>query len=162
HWAWLLVKPGEVPITAEPLIYTRSAHQLDKAGFQYEALMALRSGARVWPQASIALMALGNAEYLAGNIESANAAFIQEIKQRRDNAAAWNNLAYGLSASQCHHQALAAISCALQQQPDNENYRRSAREIENLASKPLNTRSPQSTVLHQCAIPACPPVDQDN
>ena len=145
HWAYILVRPGDIPVTAMPLNYTKASHQLDLSGFKNEALTALRSGASKWPDESIVLMALGNAEYAAGNYKQSSQAFLKEISLDQSNANAWNNLAYSEAARNCKSAAIKAVQCALALKPDDPNIQSSAREIESM----------RITEERGCPIPEC-------
>jgi len=134
YWAYVLLKPGEIPRTANPVTYTSVSHDLDTSGFKNEALNAFRQGARRWPDNPVVIMALGNSEYAAGNYDSAEKAFEREIKLRADNAAAWNNLAYTFAAKNCKNKAVDAINCAVLIEPNEMNYQQSADEIATLSA----------------------------
>ncbi len=134
HWAYVFVQPGEVPLTATPLNYTQAGQNLLQSGLTTEALKAFRQGAKKWPDNSIVLMALGNAEYSAGHYTQAATAFNREIELRALNASAWNNLAYALAANNCKAAALKAISCANRIKPDDVNIQKSMLEIKTTAS----------------------------
>lgn len=145
HWAYVLLKPGKVPVTAQPLEYTRASQSLLTSAPGTAALEAFRAGAKRWPQESIVLMALGNAEFAAGHYARADQAFSVEIGLRRDNAAAWNNLAYAMAARSCGESANRAIQCALQLAPNDQNLHGSAIELGTMGQ--LNTGT--------CEIPDC-------
>lgn len=147
HWAYILVKPGEVPLTASPLAYTKASHSLESSGFKKSTLKALRAGASRWPEESILLMALGNAEYAARNYDKANQSFSRELQLRPDNAAAWNNLAYTLAARSCKSAALKAIACALELTPEDQNLQSSALELRAMEVK---SQGKGSCKVRQC------------
>ncbi|MCW9025541.1 MAG: PA2778 family cysteine peptidase [Gammaproteobacteria bacterium] len=130
HWAYIFVTPGIIPVTANSLDYTQAIHQLDLSGFRQEALLAYQAGARNWPQDELVLMAWGNAEFENNNLMSAEKAFRQALKHHPVNVTAWNNLAYVLSARQCHARAIEAIQCALNIKPDDKNIQDSSRDIQ--------------------------------
>jgi len=129
HWSYVVIKPGEIPFTANPIDYTQASQDLQSSGFPRQALKAFRAGAKRWPDNSITLMALGNSEYAAGNYDKALLAFYSELNQRKTNASAWNNLAYVLAAKNCKDQALQAVNCAMSLSPSDKNIEQSLLEI---------------------------------
>ncbi len=129
HWAYIFVSPGQIPLTATPLNYTQASSELQQSGFTASALTAFRQGAKKWPGDSIVLMALGNAEYAAGNYTQATTAFNRELEIRALNASAWNNLAYALAAKNCTKEAIKAIHCANKIAPNDLNIQKSLLEI---------------------------------
>lgn len=146
YWAYVFVKPGEIPVTAQPVPYTRAGHDLQMSGFPDRALRAFRRGAQRWPDHSIVLMALGNAEFEAGHYDRAQQAFSRELELRADNAIGWNNLAYALANRHCGFQALEAVRCAIALEPNNSNFRQSLDDIRGM------TRASVSA----CEVPVCP------
>jgi len=147
YWAYVMVKPGNIPATANALNYTQAARDLNKAGFNSEALDAHRQAAVHWPQQLITHMTLGNAEFAADNLNAANQAFQQAITLVPDNAQAWNNLAYTLAAQQCPTAAINAINCAVKLAPTDPNI---------IASQAELSHQPQATSTHCSSVPRCP------
>jgi hypothetical protein len=129
HWAYVLVPPGTVPATANPFEYLKAALALEQTGKMGAALAAYRTASARWPDNQTALLALGNAEYAAGNLESAEEAFHKVLSHYPLAADAWNNLAYVMSARGCGETALQAIKCAQMLAPGNRNIRDSVKEL---------------------------------
>lgn len=129
HWSYVVNKPGEIPFTANPVDYTQASQDLQSSGFPQQALKAFRAGVSRWPDNHITLMALGNSEYAAGNYDKALLAFNSELNQRKNNATAWNNLAYVLAAKNCKDQAIQAVNCAISLSPNDKNIQQSLLEI---------------------------------
>lgn len=129
HWAYILVNPGEIPLTANPVNYIQTSHDLALSGFEIKALKSFRQAAKRWPANSIVLMTLANTEFSAGNYDRAEQAFNRELNQRPDNVTAWNNLAYVLASKNCKTQAVEAIHCAALISPDDKNIQKSKNEI---------------------------------
>lgn len=146
NWAYVFVEPESLPASAEALSYIRSCHELFQAGFKQEAVLAFRQGAVAWPEESLVLMALANAEYQIGDYEAAYNVFINELRLHPANASAWNNLAYTLIKRACYSEAHAAVECARQLAPEDENIQQSLMDI--MAIQDENAA--------QCAIPICP------
>jgi tetratricopeptide (TPR) repeat protein len=92
HWAMLALKPGQLPVTAEPGTYTSAAAALERvnvAGAQQAFTAALAR----WPDDRAALLGAGNSAYALGQREAAAKAYRQAVAQHPDFADAWNNLA---------------------------------------------------------------------
>lgn len=133
YWAYVFVQPGAIPSTANPVDYTQASQDLHNHGFNDHALKSFRQGTVKWPENSIALMALANAEYSAGNFTHAIDAFKRELEHRVKNATAWNNLAYVLAAKNCKLEAIKAISCANALLPDDFNIQQSLLELQRMS-----------------------------
>jgi len=132
RWALVILPPGKIPATAEPLAYSRAVHDLALAGHSHAALNAFRASAGRWPRERISLMAWGNAEYTSGSLERAEKAFRQAILYHPESADAWNNLAYALAARSCRREALQAIACGQEMAPTDVNLQASAEELNQL------------------------------
>ena len=148
HWAYVFVRPGIIPATATPLTYTRAVHDLDNSGFSDLALLAYRQSADRWPDHSVVLMSLGNAEYTAQNYDKAEQAFRHELLLRATNASAWNNLAYTLMAKNCRKEAVNAIRCAQSLLPEDDNIQHSLIDIKNMPDKDFPKKN--------CKVIECP------
>jgi len=70
-------------------------------------------------------MVLGNAEFMAGNYDNAISVFNRELKLRKNNESAWNNLAYVLAAKNCIAEATKVIICANSLSPNDLNIQKS-------------------------------------
>lgn len=146
HWAQVVLPPGKIPATAEPLAYMQAVHALEQTGKIEQALIANRVAAKHWADDRTVLMAWGNAEYGAGYLEQAEHAFRQVIDHYPAAVDAWNNLAYVLAARKCGSIAREAINCALKLKPGDENIQGSARELK---QHPFSNRE-------GCMSVACP------
>jgi len=146
YWAYVLVQPGEIPVTAEALTYSHAASDLFKAGFQAEALSSFHAATERWTDQALPHMVLGNAKYDEKDYPAAQQAFQGAILAEPDNAQAWNNLAYVYVAQQCRVAAIKAIGCAVRLNPDDKNLASSLKEI-------VGQRDIKAG---QCDIPKCP------
>ncbi len=153
YWGVVIVPPGQIPVTATPLGYLRAAYDLELVGRHSEAAAAYHSAQYRWPDESAAALALGNLEYRKGEYLAAERVYREALLTHPQQPMLWNNLAYTLAARHCVAEALAAVRCARQLAPDDENIVDSEREI--LAAeqsnsspaticKPLWCASPQS------------------
>lgn len=146
HWAYVMVAPDEVPVTANVLQYSRSASDLMQSGHQQAALTAFKTASQRWPDQALPQMTLGNAYYAMEDYQAARAAFSRAVEIEPDNAQAWNNLAYALTASQCRVGAIKAIGCAVRLDPDDQNLSDSLKDIVGQREVPAG----------QCNVPRCP------
>lgn len=146
HWAYVIVPPDEVPVTANVVEYSRSAVALMQSGREEAALQAFHTAGEYWPDQALPQMTLGNALYAKEQFEAAQAAFTRAISNEPDNAQAWNNLAYVLTARQCRVGAIKAIGCAVRLDPDDHNLSDSLKEIVGKRDVPAG----------QCEVPKCP------
>jgi len=129
HWAYVLVQPGQIPVTAEPLSYTKAAGDLLQAGFEQEALSSFNAAAKHWPDKALSHMVLGNTQYKTNDYAGAQQSFSQAVMAEPENAQAWNNLAYVYLAQQCRVAAIKAIGCAVRLAPADQNLSDSLKDI---------------------------------
>ena len=129
QWAYVVMPPGDIPVTATPNSYLLAAYDLERAGFEKLALESYRGAAIKWPHNVTALMALGNSEYSMGNMTRAQSVFTRVIQQQPEDGSAWNNMAYALAAGGCHQAAVSAVQCASQLAPTDNNIMQSLNEI---------------------------------
>ncbi len=146
HWAYVMLPPDQVPVTANLIEYTRSAMTLMQSGRKQSAVSALEIASKHWPDQALPYMALGNMLYQTQDFAAAQAAFTHAITNEPDNAQAWNNLAYVMTAQQCRVAAIKAIGCAVRLAPDDQNLSDSLKEIV----------AQQDIPAGQCAVPKCP------
>ncbi len=137
YWAYVFTQSGKIPSTVSVIEHIKASNELEKSkGIEY-SIAAYRSGLKRWPENSLMLMALSNAEYALNNWQASINLLQQEISLRPDNSTAWNNLAYALMANDCKQQALLAAECAIELSPEDANISHSYAEIQQ--SKSGNT-----------------------
>ena len=146
YWAYILVEPGQIPVTAKPLNYTKAATELSKAGFKKEALASFRAATDHWPNQALPHMVLGNAQYQANQYSNAQQSFSKAVTAESENAQAWNNLAYSYLAQQCRVAAIKAIGCAVRIAPNDQNLSDSLKDI--VGQRDIKPG--------QCNVPQCP------
>ena len=146
YWAYVIVPPDEVPVTANPVGFTRGASDLMKSGHQQQALQAFKAAGEHWPDKVLPQMTLGNVLYAMEDYKGAQVAFSEAIRIEPENAQAWNNLAYVLLARECRLSAIKAIECAVRLEPDDANLSDSLKEIARQRDVPPG----------QCEVPRCP------
>lgn len=146
YWAYVLAEPGDIPVTANVLEYSRSATALMQAGYEESARKAFEAAGQHWPDQALPQMMLGNAFYAAKDYNKARLAFSRAVTIEPENAQAWNNLAYALTAAKCRVGAVKAIGCAVRLNPEDNNLADSLKEIVGQRDIPAG----------QCEVPRCP------
>lgn len=71
NWGVVLLPPEELPLTASPKKFLRSAYDLEKTGMIDEAITAYETAIKRWPDDIPTLFALGNAYYNLHQISKA-------------------------------------------------------------------------------------------
>jgi tetratricopeptide (TPR) repeat protein len=128
-WALVIVPIGEIPATAEPLPYLKTAYAFEETGHQELALKAYQAASRHWPDNALIWMALGNVALFNRDWPEAVNAFNTASSLEPESIVSWNNLAYALHAYGCSAQAMKALQCGLNISPDDENLQDSWREL---------------------------------
>lgn len=120
-WALVIVPVGEIPETAEPLPYLKTAYAFEETGSNKLALKAYQAASKRWPETAITWVTLGNIEYKNHNWSEAVNAFKTALSIEPEAVTSWNNLAYALHADGCQKQAEIALQCGLKIAPENQN-----------------------------------------
>lgn len=96
HWAMVVLRPGEMPVEAEPLPYIEALTAFAGAGNVEAVGPAYAAAARRWPREP--LVQLGHANHLYGNRRYGQAADVLEslLAHHPDLPDAHNNLAHAL------------------------------------------------------------------
>lgn len=132
HWGRVVIRPGELPASAQMLKYLEVVSELERSGHLLQAITAYHAAASAWPDAPMAYFGLANALVTDQQIEPAIAAYRQLLQKSPDFAAGWNNYAYALKSAGCHLQAQSAASCARALAPDDTNVADTYREMSEL------------------------------
>jgi hypothetical protein len=134
YWALVVLKPGEMPITAEEMEVVRAAAGLERVKRHADAATAYEAILARWPRSFPAWMGLGNVRYALSDPAGAEAAWRGAIAADPENSAqAWNNLAYVLQAMGRRREAIEAAETAVELgDPDDPNYRATLDEITNM------------------------------
>jgi len=120
HWALVVLRPNQLPVSAEKRAVLRAAAGLERAGRGPEAAAAYSTILVRWPGSFAALMGLGNVWFGDGDMAGAELAYRQAIDAGPERAEAWNNLAYVLDAKGHRKDAVAAAREAVRLAPGNE------------------------------------------
>jgi hypothetical protein len=144
RWAAVFMDAGQLPATAQPLAYLRSASALESVGRASEAYAAYRAATTAWPAERAAWLGFGNTAYRLSNFAIAEQAFKSLIALNPLEPEGWNNLAYGFAAQGCTRAARDAARCAVALS-DMPEFRATLHEIERLSDAGAS-----------CAVAACP------
>lgn len=94
YWALVVLPPGKLPATAEPLAYLRAAAALEATAGPAVAEPAYRRGMAQWPRDARFVLALANARYADGRAEQALATLQRAVDgYHHDSTMLLNNLA---------------------------------------------------------------------
>lgn len=102
HWAFVVLRPGQLPAAPEPSRYLSAAAGLEAAGSIGAAAQAYARATDTWPDQSIGWLGLGNTAFARGRHAEAARAYGRAAALAPTDAAVRNNLA----------QALAELGCA--------------------------------------------------
>lgn len=123
RWARVLMPPGELPATAEPVAYVRAAHDLEEVGRHEAAGTSYRVAVETWPDSLAAGFAHANRFLSRGEWEQAEEAFRQLLVFHPRSAPAWHNFGMALEQNQCPAAARLARRCASELAPDDARFR---------------------------------------
>lgn len=99
HWGFVVVTPGEIPVTAEENRYFLAVSEFAKQADARVAETALVAGVKRWPESKPLNMALANLYYSQGNLGLAEKYYRYLTESYPDFAPAHNNLANLLLAT---------------------------------------------------------------
>lgn len=115
YWAFTVVSPGQVPVTADPLQYFLAVVDFQESfGNQASVNQAYQAGLRYWPDDRNLNMAFANSLYEQGQYEHAAEIFRRVIAQHQDYAPAYNNLAHLFHEQGNYTEALQLATLATQ------------------------------------------------
>ena len=92
RWAFVVLRPGELPVGADRVRYLRAATALERAGRREEAMTALRTAVEQWPLSASTHFALGNASYANADLLQAERSYRSALEVEPGDIAAMNNL----------------------------------------------------------------------
>ncbi len=112
-WAMVVLRPGEVPVTATAADYVVAAQALAASTGPSVAGPAFDAAVARWPDESLVWLALGNLRLMRKEDRAAEDAFAEAVRRRPGDAAARNNRALLLARRGCVAAARAEIELAL-------------------------------------------------
>jgi tetratricopeptide (TPR) repeat protein len=135
-WALVIVPAGEIPTTAKPEPYMKTAFAFEETGHSELALSAYQSATRKWPDVAVTWLTLGNMAFQYHHWTEAINAFITATTIEPASPVSWNNLAYALHDAGCETQAQQALRCGLKIAPADANLQDS---IHDLMMRPVSS-----------------------
>lgn len=116
-WAMVVLRAGEWPAHAELGPWLRANAALEETGRREMARTNYALATARWPDAKLAWLALGNAEYGLGHPREAERAWRRALVLAPDDAIVHNNLAQLLAERGCEMQAAAHVARARRHAP---------------------------------------------
>jgi hypothetical protein len=135
-WALVLVPVGEIPKTAKPQPYLKTAFAFEETGHTELAFTAYQSATRQWPDVAATWLTLGNLAFQTHRWPEAINAFRTAARFDPSSPVSWNNLAYALHDAGCETQAQQALQCGLKIAPADENLQDS---LHDLMTRPVSS-----------------------
>ncbi|MEW5728933.1 MAG: PA2778 family cysteine peptidase [Pseudomonadota bacterium] len=108
QWGLLVLKPGDLPATADHRSYLQAARALEESGRHWEAVLAYDGALARWPAEAEALMGLGSSLHLLGDPQGAADAYRAAAALADDPAPALDRLALVLAELGRRDEAVAA------------------------------------------------------
>ena len=109
RWAAVVLRPGELPATADRARYLESAAAFERVARFEDAALAFDAAARRWPDEPLAWIGRGTARYRQGDLRGAAADYLAAVRLDGAQVGARNNLALTLLELGCPHAARAQI-----------------------------------------------------
>lgn len=113
NWAFVAVRPGDLPASADANRFLRSVAAVEAAGDTGSAVAAYRAATETWPKNDLAWLGLGNALYANGKLQPARNAYQKVLEIDPQHAIALNNLSQVYADLGCRDDALKTIDSAL-------------------------------------------------
>jgi tetratricopeptide (TPR) repeat protein len=105
RWAMVILRPGELPAMANPVVYFEAAAAFERAARPSDARLAFDAAVQRWPNEAVAWIGRGTAEYRAGALPAAAQDYQAALRIDSSNVGARNNLAMTLLDLGCPDQA---------------------------------------------------------
>jgi len=123
RWAMVVLRPGEIPVIADPRLYLQSAADFEHGASPEDALLVFDAAVKRWPTEAVAWIGRGTAQYRAGKLADASQDYAAALRVDGSNAGARNNLAQTLLEQGCPRHAreqLRSVDLAKLQSPLRE------------------------------------------
>ncbi len=134
-WAYLFLKPGQIPAEAEPEDYLAASLDLADIGLSVSAQKALEQGVTLWPESEAMRQALSNAYFQSGLLDSASDILLDSPSLSRSGEI-WSRIAYIQQARQCYSTAFQAVQCAITLSPNDLGIQQSLQDILTKTDRP--------------------------
>ena len=136
YWGLIILKPGQMPASANEGNYLSAVLGLEKARQHEAAAIGYRTALTRWPQSLAAGMGLGNSYYALGDFANSEYLFRETIRLHPRAGSAYNNLAQILMEQgryvEAREMARKAVSLG---GPLKAVYRQTLEEIESMISQ---------------------------
>lgn len=96
RWAFVLLRPGELPVAAERARYMEAAAAFERAASPASARLVFDAAVRTWPDEPVAWVGRGTASYREHQLAAAASDYRRALEQDPLLAGARNNLAQAL------------------------------------------------------------------
>lgn len=139
YWAFVTLRPDELPANIDRSRYFASIAGLEQAGRAQEAAIAWMTALTQWPDEPVVLFGLANAYYALQNWQKAEQTYRRLLEAGNNLPVARNNLAMVLARQGKPTEALLQLEQAIQDSSDTEllaEFERTRQSIE----KSLNNR----------------------
>jgi len=113
YWGLLILRPDQLPATAEKDLFLEAVLGLEKARQFRAAIHGYKTALARWPQNLTALMGIGNCHYALAELKDAESAFRKTVRLHPKEGSALNNLAQILFEQGRKQEALEAIQKAV-------------------------------------------------
>jgi hypothetical protein len=101
RWAFVALRPGELPASADARVYTEAASAFEAVASDAAAAAAFGAATERWPTEPAGWLGLGNARERGGDLGGAEAAYRAALEVAPGYVAARNNLADLLARRGC-------------------------------------------------------------
>ena len=133
RWAMVVLRPGEIPVIADPKLYLEVAAGFEHGSSAEDALLAFDAAVRRWPSEAVAWIGRGTAQYRGGKLAEASQDYATALRVDGSNAGARNNFAQTLLELGCPRHAreqLLTIDFAKLQSPLREAVTDTRQQVE--------------------------------
>ncbi len=113
HWAMVVLKPGDLPATADVAAVMNAAAPFEQNGDAKITAAIYRSATKRWPDELAPQLGVANSLYAQGKLKSADQAYRNVIAKFPDDPVAYNNLALVLADRKRWTEAEAMVEKAL-------------------------------------------------
>jgi tetratricopeptide (TPR) repeat protein len=113
YWAMVAMPPGKIPETAKETTFIAAISAAEKIIDPESALNTYTAALDRWPGNLTALISIGNSAYMLHDLDQAEQAFSEAVKDHPDSVAAYNNLAQTLADQERYEEALEAARRAV-------------------------------------------------
>jgi len=121
RWAVVTLNPDQIPHGAQETVWLRSASDLEEVGQRAAARVAYEVAAEQWSSA-LALFALANSQYAAGEKARAEESLRASVLRDPRFAIGWFNLSQVMAEQGCAAGARHARECAVRLAPDDKRF----------------------------------------